>query len=93
MAGLLPGMLVSGLQFAASTSSSGEAWLSAKLQLLNGEIADEDGRVHGVGSAAHNAITIGNLMGIMIKKNASCSICSSIKLIGMIAVLFGSKFA
>ena len=41
----------------------------------------------------HRASLIGNSLGRVIKKNAGCSINTSIKLMGMLAVLFGSKFA
>lgn len=93
LAGLLPGLIVSGLLFASSSNISGEAWSSARQQIENGEIGDEDGRVHGIGSATHKAASIGNSVGIAMKKNGSCSINTSLKLIGMLAVLFGSKFA
>jgi K(+)-stimulated pyrophosphate-energized sodium pump len=93
VAGMLPGLIVSGFQFSCSTSLSGEAWRAARRQVEKGEVVDEDGRVHGVGSMAHRAATIGSCVGVMIKKNASCSVSSALRLIGMLAVLFGSKFA
>lgn len=93
VAGLLPGVIVSGLQFAGSASLSGEAWTEARKSAERGEVAEEDGRVNGVGSAVHRGMCIGSLVGVMIKKNASCCVCSALKLMGMLGVLFGSKFA
>lgn len=49
--------------------------------------------MHGIGSTAHKAATIGNFISIVMKKNGSSSINASLKLIGMLAILFGSKFA
>lgn len=93
IAGMLPGLIVSGLQFASSSNLSGEAWQSTRKHIEDGEVADEDGRVHGIGSTAHKAATISNLVGVVMKKNGSSSISASLKLIGMVAILFGSKFA
>jgi H+-translocating diphosphatase len=93
VAGLLPGVIVSGLQFASSATTSGEAWSSAKRLIESGRLTDEDGNIHGPDTLAHRAALIGNSVGYVLKKNAGCTINSCIKLMGMLAVLFGSKFA
>ena len=54
---------------------------------------DDNGHIQGVGSVAHRGAVIGNAVGYSIRKNAGCSINSSIKLMGMLAVLFGNEFA
>ena len=56
-------------------------------------MAEEDGRVNGVGSPVHKALCIGNLVGVSINKNASYPVICGLKLMGMLGVLFGSKFA
>lgn len=89
---MLPGIIVSGVQFSSSATISGDAWASTKKLIEKGQLADEQGNIQGIGSVSHRASLIGNSVGLSLKKNAGCSINASIKLMGMAAVLFGSKF-
>lgn len=58
-----------------------------------GKLVDDEGRVDEMNSKAHRAAVIGSSVGVVLKKNAGCAIFSSIKLMGMLTVLFGVKFA
>ena len=66
---------------------------STKKLIESGTLTDEQGNVHGIGTVAHKAALISNSVGYVLKKNAGCSINASIKLMGMLAVLFGGEFA
>lgn len=59
VAGLLPGMLVSGVCMATSSANSGGAWDNAKKYIEAGNYKNENGEVKKKGSEEHKAAVIG----------------------------------
>jgi K(+)-stimulated pyrophosphate-energized sodium pump len=85
VAGLLLGSLVTGFVMAILMANSGGAWDNAKKYIESGEHG-------GSGSEAHNASVIGDTVGDPLKDTAGPSLNILIKLVGKVAVIFGSMF-
>jgi K(+)-stimulated pyrophosphate-energized sodium pump len=91
--GILLGMIVSGLEFSSSANSSADAWKNAKRVIERGGVADEEGRVQGAESEAYRGAGTGTEVGLGLGKCAGGSIGAGVKVMGMLAVLFGGEFA
>lgn len=87
LAGVLAGNLVSGVQMAISASNTGGAWDNAKKFIEAGGLAG-----HKKGSDAHKAAVVGDTVGDPLKDTSGPSINILIKLISIIALVFGPAF-
>jgi len=85
VAGLLVGALVTGFLMAVMMANSGGAWDNAKKYI-------EAGNLGGKGSEAHKAAVIGDTIGDPFKDTAGPSLNILIKLVGIVAVIFGPLF-
>ncbi len=83
--GLLAGALVTGLAMAIFMANAGGAWDNAKKWI-------EKGNLGGKGSFAHKAAVVGDTVGDPFKDTAGPSINILIKLMSIIAIIFGFLF-
>jgi Na+/H+-translocating membrane pyrophosphatase len=99
VAGLLAGIIVSGVQVAISSSNTGGAWDNCKKYIENGthlgQEPGEDGRpyVFKKHSDAHTNAVIGDTVGDPLKDTSGPSINILIKLSAITSLVFGSFFA
>lgn len=84
LAGLLAGVLVSGVQMAISASNSGGAWDNAK------KLVEETGMKH---TKVHVATVIGDTVGDPMKDTSGPSLNILIKLTAIISLVFGPSMA
>jgi H(+)-translocating pyrophosphatase len=91
VAGLLPGILVSGVQLAISMSNSGEAWDKCKKHIEKGYY-NRNGEFKGKGSDEHKAAVIGDTVGDPLKDTSGPSINILIKLTAILALVFCNVF-
>ncbi|CDJ50136.1 H+-translocating inorganic pyrophosphatase TVP, putative [Eimeria brunetti] len=89
LAGLLAGLLVSGIQLALSMANSGGAWDNAKKYIEAGGLGAENGK----GSAAHKNAVTGDTVGDPLKDTSGPSLNILIKLSAIISLIFGSLIA
>ena len=85
VAGLLMGSLLTGFIMAVMMANAGGAWDNAKKYI-------EAGNFGGKNSDAHKAAVIGDTVGDPFKDTAGPSLNILIKLVGMVAVIFGPTF-
>lgn len=85
VAGLLVGALASGFILAIMMANSGGAWDNAKKYI-------ESGQFGGKGGEAHKASVIGDTVGDPFKDTAGPSLNILIKLVGIVANVFGPVF-
>lgn len=85
LGGLLAGALVSGVVLAIMMANSGGAWDNAKKYV-------EEGNHGGKGSDAHAAAVVGDTVGDPFKDTSGPSINILIKLMTIVAVVFGPMF-
>lgn len=85
VAGLLMGSLLCGFIMAVMMANAGGAWDNAKKYI-------EAGNFGGKNSDAHKAAVIGDTVGDPFKDTAGPSLNILIKLVGMVAVIFGPTF-
>eukprot|EP01017_Pseudomicrothorax_dubius_P007457 TRINITY_DN12315_c0_g1_i2.p2 TRINITY_DN12315_c0_g1~~TRINITY_DN12315_c0_g1_i2.p2 ORF type:complete len:192 (-),score=53.41 TRINITY_DN12315_c0_g1_i2:176-751(-) len=92
VAGLLPGILVSGVQMAISSSNTGGAWDNAKKYIEAGYL-QVNGVVKRKGSDEHRAAVIGDTVGDPLKDTSGPSLNILIKLSAILSLVFGEFFA
>ena len=83
--GFLAGAIASGFLLAIYMANAGGAWDNAKKYI-------EDGKYGGKGSQAHKAAVVGDTVGDPLKDTAGPSLNILIKLMSIVALLFGSFF-
>jgi len=88
-AGLLSGILVSGVQMAISMSNTGGAWDNAKKYIEAGGLGDG----HVKGSAAHKNAVTGDTVGDPLKDTSGPALNIVMKLSAIISLVFGSFIA
>jgi inorganic pyrophosphatase len=88
-AGLLSGILVSGVQMAISMSNTGGAWDNAKKYIESGGLGDG----HVKGSAAHKNAVTGDTVGDPLKDTSGPALNIVMKLSAIISLVFGSFIA
>lgn len=93
LAGFLPGAIVSGVQLAISAANTGGAWDNAKKYIESGALRDEHNNVVRKGSEIHKAAVCGDTVGDPLKDTSGPSLNILIKLMAIISLVFGSKFA
>lgn len=93
LAGLLAGVLVSGVQMAISASNTGGAWDNAKKYIGGGEYRNAAGEVRGKGTDEHKAAVIGDTVGDPLKDTSGPSLNILIKLTAIISLVFASAIS
>ncbi len=93
LAGFLPGAIVSGVQMAISAANTGGAWDNAKKYIEGGNLYDDRGVVVRKGSDIHKAAVVGDTVGDPLKDTSGPALNILIKLMAIISLVFGSKFA
>merc|ERR1712194_643645 len=88
VAGLLCGILVSGVQLAISMSNTGGAWDNAKKYIEKGELGPD----HKKGSATHKNAVTGDTVGDPLKDTNGPSINILVKLTAIISLVFAEVF-
>merc|ERR1719277_454656 len=88
VAGLLSGILVSGVQLAISMSNTGGAWDNAKKYIEKGGLGPE----HPKGSAAHKNAVTGDTVGDPLKDTSGPSLNILVKLSAIISLVFAEVF-
>jgi len=88
VAGLLCGILVSGVQLAISMSNTGGAWDNAKKYIEKGGLGPETAK----GSAAHKNAVTGDTVGDPLKDTSGPSLNILIKLSAIISLVFAPVF-
>jgi inorganic pyrophosphatase len=84
LAGLLAGILVSGVQMAISASNTGGAWDNAKKYIEQGGLGDPG---KGKGSDEHRAAVIGDTVGDPLKDTSGPSLNILVKLTAIISLV------
>ncbi len=92
VAGLLPGVLVSGVQMAISMSNTGGAWDNCKKYISSGNYINSNGEPKGKGSDEHKAAIIGDTIGDPLKDTSGPSLNILIKLMAILSLVFSSGF-
>ena len=93
LAGFLPGAIVSGVQLAISAANTGGAWDNAKKYIESGAMTDDEGKVVKKGTDIHKAAVVGDTVGDPLKDTSGPALNILIKLMAIISLVFGSKFA
>ncbi len=93
LAGFLPGAIVSGVMMATSAANTGGAWDNAKKYIESKALRDEHGNPIGKGSEVHKAAVVGDTVGDPLKDTSGPALNILMKLMAIISLIFGSKFA
>lgn len=91
LAGMLAGVLVSGLLMAIFQSNAGGAWDNAKKTFEKG--ATIDGKMYKKGSDPHKAAVVGDTVGDPLKDTSGPSMNILIKLTSIVALIIASMIA
>ena len=86
VAGLLPGVLISGVQMAISSSNTGGAWDNAK-KYIEAEKLHNGSVIAKKGSAEHKAAVIGDTVGDPLKDTSGPSLNILIKLSAILSLV------
>ena len=92
LAGLLTGILTSGVQMAISASCSGSSWDNAKKYIEAGE-TEQARSIGGKGSEAHKASVIGDTVGDPLKDTSGPSLNILVKLSAIVSLIMAPFFA
>lgn len=93
LAGFLPGAIVSGVMMATSAANTGGAWDNAKKYIESKALKDEYGNPIGKGTEIHKAAVVGDTVGDPLKDTSGPALNILMKLMAIISLVFGSKFA
>jgi inorganic pyrophosphatase len=93
VAGLLPGVLLSGVQLAISMSNTGGAWDNTKKYIESGQFININGEKRGKNSEEHKAAVIGDTVGDPLKDTSGPSLNILIKLMAIISLVFAEGFS
>lgn len=93
LAGFLPGAIVSGVMLATSAANTGGAWDNAKKYIKQYGVRDAQGNLQKSGSDAYKAAVVGDTVGDPLKDTSGPSLNILMKLMAIISLVFGSKFA
>jgi len=88
IAGLLPGILISGVAMAISSANSGGAWDNAKKYIESGEYVGKDNIKRGKGSKEHKAAVIGDTIGDPLKDTSGPALNILVKLSAIFSLVF-----
>lgn len=92
LAGLLSGIIVSGIQIAFSASNTGGAWDNSK-KMVEAKKLIIDGEVIKKGSMEHAAAVVGDTVGDPLKDTSGPSINILVKLSAITSLVFGTFIA
>lgn len=92
VAGVLPGILISGVAMAISSANSGGAWDNAKKYIEGGLFVGKDGLVKKKGSNEHKAAVIGDTIGDPLKDTSGPALNILVKLSAIFSLIFASFF-
>lgn len=93
LAGFLPGAIVSGVMMATSAANTGGAWDNAKKYIESRSLKNGDGVAYEKGSDVHKAAVVGDTVGDPLKDTSGPALNILMKLMAIISLVFGSKFA
>jgi Na+/H+-translocating membrane pyrophosphatase len=88
VAGILPGILISGVSMAISSANSGGAWDNAKKYIESGQYTAKDGTVRGKGTNEHKAAVIGDTVGDPLKDTSGPALNILVKLSAIFSLIF-----
>jgi inorganic pyrophosphatase len=92
LAGVLPGILISGVSMAISSANSGGAWDNAKKYIESGEFVGKDNIKRGKGSDEHKAAVIGDTIGDPLKDTSGPALNILVKLSAIFSLIFSGFF-
>jgi len=92
VAGVLPGILISGVAMAISSANSGGAWDNAKKYIESGQFTGNDGTVKGKGTNEHKAAVIGDTIGDPLKDTSGPALNILVKLSAIFSLIFANFF-
>jgi H+-translocating diphosphatase len=93
LAGFLPGAIVSAVMLATSAANTGGAWDNAKKYIEQGGLVDDNGVKIAKGSEVHKAAVVGDTVGDPLKDTSGPALNILMKIMAIISLIFGSKFA
>lgn len=92
VAGLLPGILVSGVCMATSSANSGGAWDNAKKYIEQGFYVGADEVPRKKGSEEHKAAVVGDTVGDPLKDTSGPSLNILVKLSAIFSLIFAGVY-